>query len=128
MSASTFDVTERSSALYTATLVDEAGDAVERDAIDSLRLWLYEVRSNTIINSRDNQDVLAQGSHGVTFADGVVSWQLSPDDNAIVRATQQPVVEYHEAVFAATWSGGARGKTWKVSIRVSNLTPVPATV
>ena len=121
MADEVYEITERSSARYTATLLDEAGAAVPLTSLTALRLWLRTVRNGTVINARNDQDVL--NTNGVTYhaTSGLLTWALAPADNAIISDTG---LEFHEAVFRATWDAGAKAKTWRVRIKVVDLAPI----
>jgi hypothetical protein len=112
-----YEQTERSSGVYTATLLDEDGAAVT--ALDTLVVWLRDVASGTIINSRNGQSLL--NANGGTFSAGVLTWEMSPADHAIVGTRTH---ERHEAEFSAVWDSGAKRKTWKVQWLVTNLRSV----
>jgi hypothetical protein len=110
---------ELSSGVYTATLRDESGALVT--ALDTLEVWLRDVRTNTIINSRDGQSLL--NTNGGTFSAGVFTWAMTPKDHVIIG---RRTVERHEAVFMATWDFKARSRTWNVEWEVMNFKPLPA--
>jgi hypothetical protein len=122
-----FRVNEKSSAKYTATIVDEAGSPVPSATLQTLSLWLYDDTTKTIINSRGEyagagQDVLTPGTHGVTIhpTDGTLTWDMTPEDNACVGSDDP---EIHYAVFKGSWLNGARGFTHRVELIVANLGP-----
>lgn len=115
-----YEQTELSSGVYTATLLDHQGVVVP--ALDSLVVWLRDVRTGTYINEREGQSLL--DANGGTFAAGVLTWAMDPADHMIVGSRS---VERHEAVFEATWDGGAKAKTWRVQWLVSNFVPIPVT-
>jgi hypothetical protein len=106
-------VSERSTAQYTCTLVDQAGATVT--SLTALTLSLIDVDSGAVINSRDAQDVNGKGN--VTVADGVVTWVLQPDDNVILAPARDS--ELHRAIFHATWEAGEL--TWTQDVRVVNV-------
>lgn len=113
-------VTEKSSARYTTTLVDEAGLPVALAVIVNLRLWLRDVQTNEYINGREAQDV--KNLNNVTYhvTSGLLTWNVQPNDNVIVGTTDENDEEHHEAIFEATWTGGG-AKTWVVPIYVTNM-------
>ena len=118
MSTTIYDQNERSSGRYTATLTDETGTAVS--ALASLVVWLRDVATGTTINSRSNQSLL--NANGGTFAAGAFVWQMDPADHAFVGVGK--TVEIHEAVFLATWDGGAKARSWSVQWKVKNMAPI----
>jgi hypothetical protein len=100
-------VNEGTSARYTGTLRDESGAVVPASSLDSLTLTLFDVATETIINARDDQDVL--NAHGVTISEaGEIVWTIEPDDNVIV--TVRRTLEKHEARFSATWGSTKRSE------------------
>ena len=114
--ASPYSQTEGSSGVYTATLLDESGEAVT--ALDTLRVWLRDVASGQIINSRNGQSLLNE--NGGAFSAGVLTWTMSPDDHAIIGSS---AIERHEAVFEAVWDA-TKAKTWRVYFDVTNFVPI----
>lgn len=118
-----FDVTEKTSALYEATLQDEAGVAVAGSSLATLTLTLYDVATGTILNSRNAQNVL--NLNGVTVSEaGALAWTMVPADNAITTTSRS--YELHRAVFIATWDT-TKQMVHEVEIRVRNIGKVPAT-
>lgn len=114
--ASPYAQTERSSGVYTATLLDESGAAVT--VLDSLVVWLRDVATGTIINSRNGQSLY--NANGGTFAAGVLTWTMSPADHQILGSR---TIERHEATFKAVWDT-TKSKTWQVHFDVTNYVPV----
>lgn len=108
--------TERSSGVYSATLLDETGATVT--ALDTVRVWLRDVATGQILNSRDGQSLL--NANGGTFSAGVLTWQMAPADHAIVGGN---ALERHEAVFEAVWDT-TKAKTWRVYWDVANFVPI----
>ena len=53
-----FEVRENQTVAYTATLQDELGNPLPATSLTTLVLTLYDITSNTIINTRDHQNVL----------------------------------------------------------------------
>jgi hypothetical protein len=116
-------INERSSAQYTSTLLDETGDPVAAVSLEHIYLSLRDVATGEYINGREDVDVLGGGS-GVTVhaTSGLLTWDLEPDDNAIVTPTRND--EMHEAVFNVVWDSGQKAITHRVLIKVKNLQPV----
>lgn len=113
-----FNVPEQTSALYTATLVDETGAVVPGTSLLTLTLTLYDKTTGGILNSRNAQNVL--NANGVTIdANGLVSWTIAPADSLIITNTND--VETHIALFQATWGGGAKALKFEVTLLVKNL-------
>jgi hypothetical protein len=111
--------TERSSGVYTATLLDEAGNTVT--VLDTLEVWLRDIKTGTILNGRDGQSLL--NANQGTFTAGTFTWAMVPADHAIVGGDGSQI-EIHEAVFRATWDNGAKAKTWHVRWQVTNYPPI----
>lgn len=99
-------VRERSSGRVTAVLQDETGAVIPSSSLSTLTLTLYDVATNTILNSRDAQNVL--NANNVTVdGSGNLTWTVQPADHAVV-STKPRARERHRGVFDFTWTGGKR--------------------
>lgn len=110
-----FRVNERTTPRYTATIKDEQGVAVPGTALTALTLTYYNLATGTIINSRNDQNVLGTVSpvNGVQVSEaGVLTWDLAELDVAI-QSTSVPVggTERHVALFSWTFGAARRGRT-----------------
>lgn len=95
---------ERTTAIYSFTLEDAANPAVPIPAADlvTLTLTLYDTATNGIINSRDAQNIL--NANNVTVdSDGLVTFTMQPEDNAIIGAPAANTPEAHGMQFRWTW-------------------------
>ena len=106
--ATTFDgITEGSSSRYTATLVGPDGTTpVDGGLLTKAELTLFDLASDTIINSRNAQDVKAGTPsvpvHGVSFdSTGHLVWQMSAADNPMIGSDE---LERHVAIFRLEWT------------------------
>lgn len=98
----TTPVRERTTAFYTTTIVDENDVGVDLANIATLTLTYYDAETNTIINSRDDQDVLNTNNVTVATTGGTVIWTLQPLDTIIVDDRKE--LERHIAFFTWTWN------------------------
>ena len=116
-------VREGTTAVYGATIQDIDGNAVAAGDLDSLTLTLWDKVSETIINSRNAQNVL--NANNVTVSDeGVLAWTMQPEDNVIVDVNHlDGQKEEHRALFQWTWDTSKYGK-YEVVIDVEQLTKV----
>lgn len=116
-------VAEQSSLQITATLLDEAGAAVQLAVITALTLTLYNRDSVTqeIINSVLDVTVLNAGRGTVHPTNGLLTLQLDPADNAIVDATKE--LEWHRALIKGTYGGGKALK-YEIDWQVRNVAKV----
>ena len=65
---------ERSSARYTAILKDEAGVLIPVANINTLTLTLFNLKDESIINTRSSQDV--KNANNVTIdSNGLLTWE-----------------------------------------------------
>lgn len=113
-------VNERTTARYTVTFEDEAGDPIPAADLTTLALTLYDRATGAVINSREAQDAL--NANGVTVSSaGVLAWTLDPADNAVVGEVAVGNVEVHVALFEWTWDSGAKAGRHEVEIAVLNL-------
>jgi len=96
---------ELSTGVYTATLLDETGAAVALASLDSLKLTLLDLATDTVINSRDRQNVLNVNNVVFHATSGLLTWTIQQEDNVIVTAaTTDDASEKHLAIFEAVWS------------------------
>ncbi len=118
--ASDFYCKERTSAVYDATVEDDAGVAIPVANLTSVVLTLYDVATGEIINSRDDQNVL--NANNVTIDSlGALQWIMQVADNIIQSADS--VIEHHIALFE--FVAGGRSSKHEVNVYVSNLSKVP---
>ncbi len=123
-------VNEGSTAVYTATLKDEADTVIPLAAMTTLVLTLYNkekqglldtsgVQVDNIINSRNALDVLNDNNVTYHATSGLLTWTMQKEDNTIVDDTLDS--ELHTALFTFTWSSGTKDGAHQVEIRVKNL-------
>lgn len=117
----TDDIMEKTTVKITATVEDENGDGLAAASLDTLTLTLYSLEDDTIINSRDGQDVL--NANDVTLdGSGNLVWTVIPDDTIIVDTTLN--AERHRAVFEWTYDTGAKNGKHVIDMRIINLVKI----
>ena len=115
-------LSERSSARYTAILKDEAGVVIPAANINTLTLTLFNLKDESIINSRSSQNVL--NVNNVTIdSNGLLTWSIQGLDNPIVDNTQ--AFETHRALFEMVWDSSTKQNKWTIDLTVKNLGLVP---
>ncbi len=115
----TFEVNEKTSGRYTATLVGNDGvTPLPGATLSTLVLTLYVIKADgtdAIVNSRNVQNVL--NANNVTVSTGgLVTWLFQVGDTTLVEAIP---FERHIALWEWTWPTGA-GKH-EVILVVRNL-------
>jgi hypothetical protein len=97
---------ERSTATYTATLKDSASVVIPLASLTTLTLTLKDDATDTVLNSRNAQNVL--NTNNVTFhaTSGLLTWSIQSADNAIA-STRKDGHERHTATFEFTYNSGA---------------------
>ncbi len=117
-SQQTHDCQELQSLTVGFTLRDELRQPIPLADVTSLTLTLYDERSGTVINGRDNQDVL--NNHDVTFHAtlGQLRWSVAPNDLAIQDDTVG--IEPHVGLFTIRW-GSNKAFAHMVILNVLNL-------
>lgn len=117
-------VEERSTARYVVTLKDETGVVIPLSALTTLTLTLYDVYTNTVINSRNDQNV--KNTNNVVYTEaGVLTWTLQPTDNVIVTSdVRTNGYEDHIALFEYTWSSGSKAGKHELEIFVRQINKV----
>lgn len=119
------EVPERSTAFLSGTLVDEFGDAIPDDALDSFEGTLYDEKSGEILNEFEHVDLLTDPRCSVSA--GVVALRLDDVDNAIINEVRAK--EQHIVLLEWAWTPDDSiqrfGKA-EVAFTVKNLAKVPA--
>ncbi len=117
-------IAERTTALITAVIKDELDQLIPGSALTALALTLYALDlDRTIINSRDEQDILGVNG-GAVDGSGNLSLELAPEDNEIVDDSIE--VEEHVLLFEFTYGGGTKFGKQELLLKVVNLEKVPA--
>ncbi len=117
----TDDIMEKTTVKITATVEDENGDGLAAASLDTLTLTLYSLEDDTIINSRDAQDVL--NANGVTLdVNGNLIWTVTPADTIIVDTRLK--AERHRAVFEWTYDSAAKNGKHVIDMRIINLVKI----
>tara|TARA_R100000808_G_C2154987_1_gene166576 strand:+ start:8339 stop:8731 length:393 start_codon:yes stop_codon:yes gene_type:complete len=111
-------------AKYTATITDEAEAAIGSSSLTTLTLTLYDAETGTIINSRDDQNVLNTNNVTVDSA-GLLTWLIQPGDNAIIGTRRRAgMYEKHVALFEYTWSSGSKASKHELTLEIRQLDKV----
>lgn len=111
-------INEKSTPIVAFKIVDQDGVGFKPE---TLRLTLYDRKTNTIINSRDAQDVL-DNNDVLTDIEGNTTWHMQVLDNIIVTATLTS--EEHIALWHWTWNDGEDSDYYELIIRVRNMNRV----
>lgn len=112
-------VPESGSTRLTAVLKDEVGEPVPGSSLTSATLTLFDRATQGILNSQDEADVQASVDE-----DGVLTLDLTPDDNAILAAGR--ALEWHVARIQYAWDGGDKQGFHELHFPVANLALLPA--
>ena len=127
--AAPFRAKQNTSAVYTATLVDENDAPIQLANLTTITLTLYNAdvpepspTSANIINSRSAQNVKNANQVTIHSTSGLLTWEMVPADNPIVDETKR--TELHIARFDFTYNSGAKTGAHEVRIRVENLRKV----
>lgn len=115
-------IRESTTAIYSAKVTDENGNAIDVSQITAFTLSYYNVDTGAIINSRQDQNalnannvtVVTAGSPSVT----TLTWTIQPLDSVLVDARKGK--ERHEAIFRWTYSGGRKGVHF-IAFDIENL-------
>lgn len=117
-------ILEKTTPKLTAVLQDENGNPIAGSALGTLTLTLYNLNDGptyTILNSRDNQNVL--NTNNVTVDEsGNLTWEMQTGDTPLVDAALD--IEKHRAVFTWTYNGGTKTGRHVIDMAVKNLQKV----
>ena len=103
-------INEQSDSEYTCTFHDAGADAEQLDADAILTIVATLSAGSTVINDRDEEDVLNDNG-GTLEDDGTFTLRLDSDDNAVVSSSAAPSVEEHRLSLEVTYArtGGGIG-------------------
>ncbi len=97
-------ILEKTTPLITADLLDESDNPIDLNDIITLTLTYYclsDTPTNTIINSRNEQNVLNTNNVFVTNT-GALSWYMQEADTTMTDSTLKEVI--YRAVFKWTYT------------------------
>lgn len=103
-SGSRVQVDESESVDVTVTMYDNGGSALAKASISAITMTLYNDGDKSIINSRENANVLDATIGTVTSA-GVLTLKLTTSDNAMIDSNKEK--EVHVIALTWTWTDGA---------------------
>lgn len=108
---------EGAATTVTATIRDEAGQAIAVADIDAITYTLYyETAPDTIINSREDVNLIA-----AVDANGLLTLDLTAADMPINDAA---LIEYHRCLISWRWDGTKTG-SWDIRIAMGGPIPPP---
>lgn len=116
------NIMEGTTPKITATIQDENDAVIDVADLNTVTLTLYNLddADNTIINSRNAQDV--KNANNVTISSlGALVWSVQVLDTAIVGSTE---TERHRAVFAWTYNSGTKTGRHVIDMVIRNLEKV----
>jgi len=113
-------IAEGATARVNFKVVDEDGAGLEAVNLDALTVTLFNERDGTIINSREDINILNVNG-GIVGVDGVSSWTMDPDDNPILAPSPTRAEEFHTALFEWEYDSSNKAGKQPVRLRVVNL-------
>ena len=113
---------------------DGDGNDIPASTLSTLTLTFFDVHTSSIINGRQDQDILGPlktgiNNHGISPT-GLVSWFMQPVDNPIVSPFVFPEgsFERHRLLINYTWDpsdgNGIRLGTREVDVLVKNMSSI----
>jgi hypothetical protein len=115
-------IDEGTTPIYTATIKDAAGTPIPLAQITTLTLTLFDNATHSIINGRDDQNVLNSNGVMVEETSGKLTWNMSSLDTAIGNTAA--FYESRIAQFVWIYGGGKRG-THEILFTIRNLEKIP---
>jgi len=120
---SSFHLTERQTASYTATIKDFTGAALAVANISTAQLTLA-LRDGTIINSRDAQDVKNTNNVTIHATSGLLTWSIQPGDTQMID--EYAVTERHVATFDIVRATTGERIIHQIVLNIRNLKAITA--
>jgi hypothetical protein len=115
-------IDERTTPVYTATIKDADGVPIPLNQITSLTMTLFDNATGSIINARDDQDILNTNGVVVEETSGKLIWNMSEQDTAI--GNDASFYESRIGQFVWTYGSGKRG-THEILFTIRNLEKIP---
>lgn len=122
-------IKERQTGAYSFTLVDENDAGINMNTILTMTLTYYDKETLTIINNRQDQNVLNNNNVTVNTVISptlvtTVTWSFRPEDTIVVDNRHE--LETHVALFQWTWgSNPVLHAAHEMEFQIENLTYVP---
>lgn len=115
---------EGTTGLYSFALVDEEDEGIDGSFLTTLTLTLYDGESLTVVNNRQDQDILNANDGSIETDPGpplttTVTVELQPADTVILN--EHRVKEYRVLSFRWTWDSGRRVGRHVVQFGVENV-------
>ena len=107
---------------YSLQLVNENSDKIEFDSLVTLTLTYYDMTTQTVINTRLEQGILASTSNthknNVSVSDAaLVTWVLQVGDTVLVDDRKD--FEKHVALFTWSWQDGSDTKIARHEVQLT---------
>jgi len=104
-------ILEKTTPVYTATLVDESDQPITLASITTITLTLYDRQTGAIINTRTAQDIKNANQVTIHATSGLLTWSMVSADTAIQNADlPAESLEEHVALFQWVLTSGKVGK------------------
>jgi hypothetical protein len=115
-------IDEKTTPVYKATIKDAEGTPIPLDQITTLTMNLWNQATRSIINSRQDQNILNLNGVIVDPTSGALKWTMAPADTTI----ENPALSYESRVaqFVWTYSGGNKRGTHEILFTIRNLEKV----
>lgn len=102
MTVENWTIDEGESGSITASVQDKNGNSLTKVQIESLNITILDIRSNTIINGRNSQNIL-DANDGTVDNDGTLTFKLQPEDTINV-GSPRGVLEERQVTIEWTWT------------------------
>lgn len=118
------EINELNSLYIEGDVVDQEGDPVPSAAVSAFAIDLYDDKTGTVINGRDEQSIFNVNGGTYHPTSGHFTFTFESEDNPIIGSYRRGYREPHTARFTLTWGSSGR---WDGEVRlyVGNMTRVP---
>ena len=120
MTVALLPVDEQTTPTYQATLREyEGGPVVPGSALTSIKVWLFEAKSGTIINSRNGTSLATN----LVDENGVLLWTMAEEDTTLLSATHE--YEIFVLEFEVRWDTPERVIRHRVDLFIQGYVKIP---
>lgn len=101
MTVEDWTIDEGESGSITASVQDKAGNPLTKAELTSLTISIVDLKSDTVINNRNNQTIL-DANNGTVAVDGTLTFKLQPQDTINVGSPRNSLEE-RQVTISWTW-------------------------
>lgn len=117
-------INEGMSLFLEGVLTDHAGVVIPASGVSTLKLWVTDEKSGSVINSRNGVSILNANGGTLHATSGAWTLLLRSADAPIVNTSAPPAFERHLVLVEWTYNGGTDKGSKEMVVTIRNLSQV----